>query len=145
MNWPEMCDDKNLQDLPYKIELNKNGQIVMSPTSNWHGYFASKIAHLLRDLMERGETLVECAIETEDSTKVADAVWVSDERFQIIKDEASCSVAPEVCVEVISPANSGAEISRKRALYLAAGATEAWVCDREGKLQFFDQSGKMPR
>jgi Uma2 family endonuclease len=145
MNWLDVCDDKNLQDLPYKIELNRHGQIVMSPTRNWHGYFASKIAHLLREEMSGGETLVECAIETADATKVADAVWVSDDRFQIIKDQASCSIAPEICVEVISPGNSNSEIESKRALYLAAGATEVWICDQKGNMRFFNKSAKMHR
>jgi Uma2 family endonuclease len=121
------------------------GQIVMSPTRNWHGYFASRIARRLAELMKGGGTLVECAIETEDATKVADAVWVSDERFQVIKDQASCSIAPEICVEVVPPSNSNSEIESKRALYLAAEATEVWTCDQKGKLRFFNKSGKIPR
>jgi len=145
MNWVDVCRDKNLSDLPYKIELNNAGQIVMSPTRNWHGYYASKIARLLAEFMETGETLVECAIETEDSTKVADAVWASSERFQIIKDEASCSIAPEICVEVRSPTNSNDEIARKRRLCLKAGATEFWVCGDDGQLEFFDETGKISR
>lgn len=145
MNWLDVCSDKKLQDLPYKIELNRAGQIVMSPTRNWRGYFASKIARLLAELMSGDETLVECAVETEDATKVADAVWASDERFQIIKDEASCSVAPEICVEVRSPGNSDQELARKLHLYLAAGAKEFWLCDREGRIEFFDSAGKITR
>ena len=39
MNWQEVCDDPHLQDLPYKVELNRFGQILMSPASNEHGYF----------------------------------------------------------------------------------------------------------
>ena len=31
MQWQDICDDKLLQDLPYKVELNQWGQIVMSP------------------------------------------------------------------------------------------------------------------
>lgn len=34
MKWQEVCEDKALQDLPYKIELNRWGQIVMSPAKN---------------------------------------------------------------------------------------------------------------
>lgn len=31
MNWQEVCADPHLLDLPYKIELNERGQILMTP------------------------------------------------------------------------------------------------------------------
>jgi len=145
MTWAELCDNPKFQDLPFKIELNRAGQIIMSPTKNTHGYYAAKIARLVKELMGYGETFVELAIETEDSTKVADAAWASDKTFKIIRNEASCSVAPEICVEVRSPGNSNAEIAFKRDLYLKAGAGEYWVCDQAGKLEFFDSSGKIQK
>ena len=37
------------------------------------------------------------------------------------------------------------EINGTRRLYLAAGATEVWVCDREGHLWFFDAAGPRKR
>ena len=36
MKWQEVLEDKSLQDLPYKIELNAWGQIVMSPAKVRH-------------------------------------------------------------------------------------------------------------
>jgi Uma2 family endonuclease len=44
--------------------------------------------------------------------------------------------APEICVEVISPSNTTAEIMEKMALYFEAGAREAWICDQEGEIAF---------
>jgi len=145
MTWLDLCNDKNLQDLPYKIELNKAGKIIMSPTRNRHGYYASKIARLLAKLMIEGESFVELAIETEDSTKVADAAWASPKTFKIICDEVSCSIAPEICVEVRSPFNSQSEMDKKRVLYLNAGAKEFWLCDDRGQMTFFDAQGQHPR
>jgi Uma2 family endonuclease len=145
MTWAELCENPKFQDLPFKIELNRAGQIIMSPTKNTHGYYAAEIARLLRELLPTGKSFVELAIETEDSTKVADAAWASDKTFKIIKNEASCSVAPEICVEVRSPGNSNAEIAFKRDLYLKAGAREYWVCDLTGRMQFFNSSGKIAR
>jgi Uma2 family endonuclease len=144
MTWLELCNDKRFEDLPYKIELTRAGKIVMSPTRNRHGYFASKIAQSLTQLMASGETLVECAVETADSTKVADVVWASAAMFERIKDQASCSPAPEICVEVVSASNTEEEISGKRDLYLKAGAREVWLCDEHGRLSFFDAQGRMP-
>ena len=31
MNWQEICNDPLLRELPYKIELNEWGKIVMTP------------------------------------------------------------------------------------------------------------------
>ncbi len=145
MTWAELCDNPKFQDLPFKIELNGAGQIIMSPTKNTHGYYAAKIAGLVKKLMGKGETFVELAIETEDSTKVADAAWASDKTFKIIKNEVSCSIAPEICVEVRSPGNSHAEIAFKRDLYLKAGAREYWVCDQTGRMEFFNSAGKIAK
>ncbi|MEO6036698.1 MAG: Uma2 family endonuclease [Verrucomicrobiota bacterium] len=143
MTWVDLCNDKNLRDLPYKIELNRAGKIIMSPTRNLHGFYASQIAHLLKLHLPKGEAITECAIETEDSTKVADVAWVSKQTFAIIKDEFSCSVAPEICVEVLSPSNARAEMEFKKELYLKAGAQEYWVCDEIGALRFFNTTGEL--
>ena len=145
MTWLDLCKDKRLQDLPYKIELNKAGKIIMSPTRNRHGYYAGKITRLLAKLIPRGEVLVELAVETEDSTKVADVAWASPKTFKIICDEASCSVAPEICVEVRSPFNPDSEMDEKRALYLKAGAKEFWLCDERGRISFFNAAGLLKR
>ena len=143
MTWQNLCNDKSLRDLPYRIELNRAGKILMSPTRNRHGYFQGKLARMLGELMSGGEVLVECAIETADSTKVADVVWASADTFRVIKDEASCSVAPEICVEVLSPFNTPEEMESKRRLYLAAGAREYWQCDESGRLEFYAAAGRL--
>jgi Uma2 family endonuclease len=102
MTWLEACHDKSLDNLPYKIELNRQGKIIRSPTRNKHGFYQGEIAYLLRTLLRKGHVLVECAIDTPEGTYVADVAWATKERFKIIEDEFSCSVAPEICVEVWS-------------------------------------------
>ena len=37
MEWQAVIDNPLLHDLPFKIELNKWGKILMSPASNNHG------------------------------------------------------------------------------------------------------------
>ncbi len=145
MTWKELCQDGRFQDLPFKIELNGQGQIIMSPTSNYHGYFAFRIGELLRKHLPKGEVIVECAVETSDGTKESDVAWASKKRWAKIADEFSCSVAPEVCVEVMSPHNRRAEMLTKKSLYLDAGAREYWLCHEDGRLEFFDVSGELPR
>ncbi len=130
MQWQDICNDKLLQDLPYKIELNRWGQIIMSPAKIKHGFYQSRIGYLLESLTTGGEVITECAIRTTDNVKVADVAWVSDERANIILDEISASIAPEICVEVRSESNTNEEMEFKKQLYFGAGAQEVWVCDR---------------
>jgi hypothetical protein len=146
MTWIEACNDRTLQNLPYKIELNRHGQIIMSPTRFKHSFYQGKITHLLATLLPDGQVSVECAVDcAPEGTFVADVAWVSPGRFKIILDEASCSIAPEICVEVWSPSNSSEEIEMKRRLYLAKGAQEFWYCDAEGDLAYYDATGPMTR
>ena len=44
MQLSEVLNDPSLKNLPYKIELNEYGQIVMSPASNKHGLLQAEIA-----------------------------------------------------------------------------------------------------
>ena len=140
-DWKDVCEDPNLQDLPYKIETNARGQIVMSPTYAWHGKYAYRIARLLEDHLPEGESSVEMAIRTTHGTKVADAIWCSGERWTQIKDAYDAPVAPEICVEVLSATNTESEMEAKRVLYFEAGAREVWLCNEEGTLSFYDADG----
>jgi hypothetical protein len=36
MNWSQVCADPRLANLPYKIELDKTGKIIMSPAGKKH-------------------------------------------------------------------------------------------------------------
>src|SRR5262245_28485787 len=102
MNWQEVCEHPSLQDLPFKIELNEKGEIVMAPVKVYHSAYQGELGFLLRSMRSDGRVLAECAIQTTKGTKVADVAWASEERFAQIKNEVECSIAPEVCVEVLS-------------------------------------------
>lgn len=146
LTWEEVCADPNLDDLPYKIETNEWGQIVMSPTRLKHGFFQFKIGELLaRLLLGSGEVITEAAIKTSKGTKVADVAWFSSERWEQVKDEFDASVAPEICVEILSPRNSKDEIDLKKRLYFDAGAQEVWLCDEAGRLRFFNAETELKR
>lgn len=75
MRWEEFCEHKQLQDLPFKIELNKWGQIVMSPVRIKHSFYQGRIQRLLESLLKVGEVMPECAINTIDGVKVVDLVF----------------------------------------------------------------------
>lgn len=77
MTWEEVCAHPSLPDLPFMLELNEYGQIVMSPASDQHSLYQARPTRLLMQYLEGGETLTECAVETSKGTKVADVVWAS--------------------------------------------------------------------
>jgi Uma2 family endonuclease len=143
LRWADVLNDKSLQDLPYKIELDARGRIVMTPASNQHARHQAKIAGLLARLARAGEVLTECSVETVDGVKVPDVAWASNAFLKIHHYETPFTQAPEICVEVTSPSNSHEEINEKITLYLAKGAREVWVCDAKGNVTFNDSSGKL--
>lgn len=145
MNWLEVCEHPDLQNLPFKIELDETGKIIMSPTKVYHSIYQAEISYLLRARSVAGKTLTECAIATRLGTKVADVAWASTERLATIWSEIECSVAPELCVEVLSSTNTRKEMQDKRQLYFERGALEVWLCDADGGLTFFDPAGELER
>jgi hypothetical protein len=46
--WQEIVADPSLRDLPYKVETNHRGQLVLSPHKNWH----SDIQKTIQDLLD---------------------------------------------------------------------------------------------
>lgn len=138
MKWQEVCERRDLHNLPFKIELNEQGQIIMTPVKVYHSAYQGKIAALLYVNLGSGEVLTECAISTKKGTKVADVAWSSQDRFERIKEEVECSIAPEICVEILSESNTADEINEKKILYFENGAEEFWVCNRDGYIKFFD-------
>lgn len=63
--WHRVLNDPQLQDLPYKIETNEHGQILLSPHKPQHGLRQSQVSGLLRDhVSQRGTPAVEFAVET---------------------------------------------------------------------------------
>ena len=143
MNWQEVCEHPSLQDLPFKIETNERGEIVMAPVKVVHSAYQGKISFFLWSLRQDGSVLAECAISTAKGTKVADVAWASEERFLQIKDETECSIAPEVCIEVLSLSNTDDEIAEKRKLYFDQGAQEVWICHGDGDMHFYNPAGKL--
>ena len=144
MQWAEVLQDPSLQDLPYKIELNEWGQIVMTPASNQHANFQGELFWSLKNAMVGGKAFTECSIETDAGVKVADVAWCSDGFFQKHGFETPYTEAPEICVEVVSPSNSDRQMQEKMALYFQRGAEECWLVSEDGGIRFFGREGERP-
>ena len=145
MQWDEVINNPLLRELPFKIELNKFGKLLMSPASNHHGRSQMRIGQQLFKHLPQGEVIAECSIETPDGVKVADVAWASPAFIDQYGYQTPYPVAPELCIEIVSPSNSKLEIVEKVKLYLGQGATEVWVVYDNGKILTFDESGELPQ
>jgi len=132
MTWQEVIESPYLQNLPFKIELSKWGKIEMSPASNLHGKRQGEIFSELRK--KRGGVVIsECSIQTDDGVRVADVAWISNARYAQFGTQTPYPQAPELCVEIMSPSDTWAEMHMKVGLYLKAGAKEVWIEPLGGK------------
>lgn len=107
-----------------------------------HSLYQGEIEYRLRTLLKGGKTLPECAIKTSKGTKVADVAWATTNTVRKIKDEAECSIAPEICIEILSSSNTRDEMREKIGLYLEKGAHEVWICE-SGAMRFYNASGEL--
>jgi Uma2 family endonuclease len=144
MEWAEIINNPLFENLPFKIELNRFGQILMSPASNSHGNMEFRVGRALEQGCPEGEIIIECAIQTADGVKVADVAWASASFIAEFGYVTPYPQAPEICVEILSPSNREEEMRIKIDLYLARGAQEVWLVDSEAKIRIFGHTGELP-
>jgi len=141
MEWADILADPCLQDLPYKIELNQYGQIVMSPASHRHGRIQGLLAALMRQWLPGGAVVTECPVVTPSGVKAADIAWESAAFIARHGDTTPLPAAPEICVEVVSPSNSASAMAEKVSLLLGASAREVWLVSDDGSISFHGPEG----
>ncbi|MDR3553385.1 MAG: Uma2 family endonuclease [Syntrophobacteraceae bacterium] len=143
MEWREVVEHPSLKDLPFKIETNEWGKIVMTPASYGHAAYQARIFRWFV-LSGAGEALAECPIQTSKGVRVADVAWASAAFHKKFGPQnLSLPESPEIVVEVLSPSNNAAEMEDKSKLYFQAGAKEFWLCGEHGDLRFFDPCGEL--
>lgn len=144
MDWASVINNPLLKDLPFKIELDKWGKILMSPASNSHGSLQFETGAKIRDAKQgKGKVITECSIHTSQGVKVADVAWASDSFIARFGFETPYKRAPEICVEVVSPSNSQGEIDEKIELYLSKGAHEVWIVSEDGGTRYYTYEGEI--
>jgi Uma2 family endonuclease len=140
--WQQVLTSSSFHDLPYKIETNERGQIIMSPVTLRHTLLQYRISEALKHHLPDGLALQEVSILTNDGVRVADVVWISPERLE----ESGADLllqAPEICIEVWSQSNTAEEFEHKQRLYFQAGALEVWTCSQAGQMRFFAAQGEL--
>ena len=66
----------------------------------------------------------------------ANVAWASPECMAELSDRSCFPRCPEICVEVLSPGNTEAELHEKMELSFNAGAKEVWICETFGAMRF---------
>ena len=94
--------------------------------------------------MPQGRTLTECPVSTADGVRAADVAWASPQRMRELGSRSCFPHAPEICVEVLSPANADVEMAEKAALYFDAGAEEVWICNLRRGMKFMARGAGRP-
>ena len=137
LRWAQVVADRTLADLPFRVETNRDGVLLMTPPPS--GDHSDRQSQILLRLNQElgGRVLAECPVSTIDGVRAADVGWYSVERFAQVKGQVAFDVAPEICVEVISPSNTDSEMASKKLLYFEAGAQEVWFCRVDSRMQFY--------
>jgi Uma2 family endonuclease len=113
------------------------GEIVTHmPTGHPHGFIENIIGALLYIYLKTnqiGRALTgEVGIYTRrnpDQIRAADVAFISHERLSQANEEGFLDVAPELIVEIMSPANTWTEAQEKLAEYFAIGVSIVWIVD----------------
>ena len=116
---------------PGRVTVYADGTLLMSPPPSLaHDRRARRIAALIEQLAPHGQAMCPAAVEVFDvvrqmpTAKHADAAWSPRFDAMIASGQQAAHPAPEICVEVLSPSNTGREISDKKTEYFRTGASE---------------------
>ena len=145
-HWNQVCADTILARLEYRIETDQYGHILMTPPPSFeHSDRRGRIlALLVRHLEGRGRARPEVPISTSSGVKAVDAAWISEERLTTAYQGSVLTIAPEICIEILSPSNTQEEIQERKRLYFEAGAEEVWICDLQGRFLFYLKNAPEP-
>ncbi len=144
--WNDFLADPELLRRRERIQIDAFGHFLMSPPPDaLHRKQGFRITALLEALLPGDGAYPEQSILTPEGIRIADAIWIDLNRLHELSRAPNqpLSPAPDICVEILSPSNSQAEIDQKRALYFAAGAREVWICDRDSHIRFFAPEGEV--
>lgn len=140
--WRQLAEDAAVAAIPFKVELNEKGAIEVSPPTTRHAFLQAFVAHALKLQRPEGTIFTECPVETDIGIRIPDVVWASPEFLARHAHESEFRMAPDLCVEVLSPRNTSAEMAEKVAAYLAAGAREVWLVAENGVAEIHASGGR---
>jgi len=130
-------DYKSLPESETKRYELIEGELIMVPSPFiYHQRVSGKIEFLLRGFVEKnklGEVFyAPCDVHLGDNVVQPDILFVSKEHsYIIIKEEIKG--APDLVIEILSPATAERDRTFKKVLYARYGVQEYWIVDPEKK------------
>jgi len=120
---------------PYQLI---GGELIMTPAPTpYHQYIRGNIYSVLKEFVE-GNNLgqvyyspIDVYFE-ETETYQPDIIFISKERLDIIK-ETKIEGAPDLIIEILSPATAYYDLKKKFKIYEKHGVKEYWIVDPEEK------------
>lgn len=122
----------------YRLELVR-GWVVREPRPAVpHGFALANLCTSLKqhvDAHRLGYVLVDIGVIVRTQPRTVrgpDLAFVAASRLPSgLPAKGFLDFVPDICIEVVSPSNTAAEIREKVQEYLQAGASEVWVADPE--------------
>jgi Uma2 family endonuclease len=125
----------HLPDEPGKQELSNGELIVVPPPKYVHQKLSRRIYNALHAYLEKagsGEVWAEAGFQLSPTTiRQPDVAVVLDHRGAA--DDEWLQGAPDIAIEVLSPANSAEDMELKISQYLASGARSMWIVSPKAK------------
>ncbi len=137
MTWTEACNDPSLNDLPYKIELDAHGRLVMVRRQIAHCRLKGRLGRAMSRAGMGNGLCISCPIQTSVGVLVADLAWHDAEWFDNEADDCVCAVAPAICIDIGALIADEAGLDDRLRGYFQAGAKKVWICDEMGKIAFY--------
>jgi len=120
---------------PYQLI---GGELIMTPAPTpYHQRISRKIEFLLIEYVEKNELgeVFDAPIDVyfeETETYQPDIIFISKERLNII-GETKIKGAPDLVIEILSPATAYYDLGRKYEVYEKNGVKEYWIVHPERK------------
>ncbi|MDL1956170.1 MAG: Uma2 family endonuclease [Candidatus Desulfofervidus auxilii] len=120
---------------PYQLI---NGELIITPAPTpYHQYISGNIYSILKEFVEKNNlgqvyySPIDVYFE-ETETYQPDIIFISKERLNIIK-ETKIEGAPNLIIEILSPATAYYDLRKKFKVYEKHGVKEYWIVDPEEK------------
>jgi len=130
-------DYKGLPESETKRYELLEGELIMVPSpSTYHQRISGNLEFLLRDFVEKnklGEVLyAPLDVHLGEDVVQPDILFISKERSKIITEE-EIHGAPDLAIEILSPATAERDRTYKETLYARHRVREYWMVDPEKK------------
>ncbi|MCL2646212.1 MAG: Uma2 family endonuclease [Phycisphaerales bacterium] len=119
-----------------RLEL-VNGEIVVSPSpSSHHSYIDTMLRYILTGYIKQHDLGIILGdvdtIFSKLNVRRPDILFVAKSRLHLIKGHG-IPIAPDLCVEILSPSSATTDQTEKMDLYARSGVPHYWIIDPKGR------------